>query len=185
MQCGDVTSGPADERLQGVNGVSTSPGQLGKITRLRLRSVSRHRGKRLFLQVRGGCQTTTNGESAAPEGSRPSDRLGITGVISHCPESQSNYVKAKKLHLTLVCWKGCFLRAPLSNYTTEHSVARATSAKSREYPVKVWTPFKTKTSKPYILGQHLIESKSPSKMDSPPLKITCKNFTQNTPKNEQ
>jgi hypothetical protein len=59
MQCGDVTSGSAEERLKDVNGVSTSPSQLGSITRLRLRSESRHRGQRLFLQVRGGCQTTT------------------------------------------------------------------------------------------------------------------------------
>jgi len=86
MQCDDVTNGPAEERLQGVNGVSISPSQLGSITRLRLCSVSRHRGQRLFLQVRGGCQTIINGESAAPEGSSPSNRLGTTGVISHCPE---------------------------------------------------------------------------------------------------
>jgi hypothetical protein len=59
MQCGDVTSGSAEELLKGVNGVSTSPSQLGSITRLRLCPVSRHRGQRLFLQVRGGCQTTT------------------------------------------------------------------------------------------------------------------------------
>jgi hypothetical protein len=32
MQCGDVTSGPTEERVQGVNGVSTSPSQLGSIT---------------------------------------------------------------------------------------------------------------------------------------------------------
>jgi hypothetical protein len=32
MQCDDVTSGPAEERLQGVNGVPTSPSQMGSIT---------------------------------------------------------------------------------------------------------------------------------------------------------
>ncbi len=58
MKCGDITSGPAEERLQGVNGVSTSPSELGSRTRLCLRSVSRHRDHRLFLQVRD-CQTTT------------------------------------------------------------------------------------------------------------------------------
>jgi hypothetical protein len=54
-----ITSGLAEERLQGVNGVSTSLSQLDSITRLCLRSVSRHRGQLLFLQVRGGCQITT------------------------------------------------------------------------------------------------------------------------------
>ncbi len=72
MQCGDVTSGPTEECLQGVNGVSTSPSQMDSITRLRLRSVSRCRGQCLFLQIRGGCQTTTTVSGA--------------GVISHCPK---------------------------------------------------------------------------------------------------
>jgi hypothetical protein len=79
MQCGDVTSELAEERLQGVNGVSTSPSKLGTITRLRLRSVSRHRGERLLLQVRDGCQNLNNGESVAPAGGSPSNRLGTTG----------------------------------------------------------------------------------------------------------
>jgi hypothetical protein len=56
MQCGDVTSEPTEERHQGVNGVFTSPSQLGSITRLYL--VSRHRGQRLFFKVLGGCQIT-------------------------------------------------------------------------------------------------------------------------------
>jgi hypothetical protein len=83
VEGGGVTSGV---RKGTSSGVSTSPSQLGSITRLHLRSVSRHRGQRLFLQVRGGCQSTTNGESVAPEWSRPCTRLETTGVISHCPE---------------------------------------------------------------------------------------------------
>jgi hypothetical protein len=93
-----------------VSRVCTSLSQLGSISRLRLYSVSRHRGQRLFLEVWGGCQTTKSewwisGESAAPEGGSPSNRLVTTGVISHCPEFsiKSRYSKERRFFVDGLC----------------------------------------------------------------------------------